>query len=123
MKKIVLFAITFVFAAAFGVAYASGIGNGITDFAGRSYDEVPVFGSMESAPMPGVVEGSNAGGLRSTDLGIEGLSNGITDFTGRSIDSLSDLGTAIHGVRSGSFVKSAPWLPAAVYDPGRPLTN
>ncbi len=123
MKKIALFVFTFVFAAAFGVAYASGIGNGITDFTGRSYDEVPVFGSMESGPMSGVVEGSNAGGLRSVDLGIEEMNNGITDFTGGSYERVPDFGPAVLSGKLHSIVKSAARLPEAVYDPGKPVTN
>ncbi len=128
MKKTALFAVTFVFAAAFGVAYAGEgnkvISNGITDFTGRSYDEVPVFSSVgSSAMLSDSIESSNAGGLRSSDLGIEGMNNGITDFTGRTYDAVPHFGTADPAIKLHSAVKSAARLPEAVYDPGKPLTN
>ncbi len=122
MKKIVLFAITFVFAAAFGVAYASEIGNGITDFSGRSYDSVSSFNSAESDPMPSVVEGSSAGGQRSADFGIEEMNNGITDFTDRTYDTSPNFGPAASVVKFHTLVKSAP-VRAEVRDFGKPLTN
>ncbi len=128
MKKTALFAVTFVFAAAFGVAYAGEgnkvISNGITDFTGRSYDEVPVFSSVgSSAMLSDSIESTNAGGLRSADLGIETMNNGITDFTDRSYDTVPDFGPAVSSGKLHSTVKSAARLPEAVYDPGKPLTD
>lgn len=124
MKKLALFVFTFVFAAAFGVAYAGGAGNGITDFTGKSYDEVPVFSSVgSSAMLSDSIESTNAGGLRSADLGIETMNNGITDFTDRSYDAVPDFGPAVSSGKLHSTVKSAARLPEAVYDPGKPLTD
>ncbi len=122
MKKIAVFVLTFVFAAAFGVAYAGEAGNGITVFNGKSIDTLTDLYPAASDPMPNVVEGSNAGGLRAVDLGIEEMNNGVTDFTGRSIDTTADLGAAFAGVKSHTLMKSAP-VRAGVYDFGKPLTN
>ncbi len=124
MKKIALLAITIAFVAAFSVAYAGGAENGVTDFTGKSYDEVPVFSSVgSSAMLSDSIESTNAGGLRSADLGIETMNNGITDFTDRSYDAVPDFGPGISSGKLHSTVKSAARLPEAVYDPGKPLTN
>ncbi len=122
MKKIALVVFTIVFAAALGVAYAGEAGNGITVFNGKSIDTLADLYPAAADPMPGVVEGSNAGGLRSADLGIEEMNNGITDFTGRSIDTTSDLDSAVSGAGFHSLVKSAP-RKADVLESGKPWTN
>jgi hypothetical protein len=106
MKKILVFAITFVFVAAFGVAYAGEMSNGITNFTGKYINTPADNYSADSDAMPSAVESSNAGGLRSADLGIERLNNGISDFTGGTYDSPSDLGEAVPSAIHGAFVKS-----------------
>ncbi len=123
MKKIALFVFTVVFAVALGVAYAGEAGNGITVFNGKSIDTLSDLYPAASDPVPSAVEGSNAGGLRSADLGIETMNNGITDFTDRSYDAVPDFGAAVPSGQLHSLVKSADRLPKAVYDPGKPLTN
>ncbi len=115
MKKIVLFAITFVFAAAFGVAYAGtpdlktydsewGISPEILSRAvpanivvsnhqptldplatGRTYDSS--FGKAAELGHPAFIEGANAGGLRSADS-VDAPANGVSDFSGRTYDIL-----------------------------------
>ena len=122
MKKISLLVFTIVFAAAFGVAYAGEVSNGITNFTGKSIDSLSDLYPSGADPTTGVVEGSSAGGLRSVDLGIEDMHNGVTDFTGRSIDTLGDLGSTAPSVRFHSLVKSAPRVPDAI-DFGKPVTN
>ncbi len=121
MKKIALFALTIVISAAFGVAYAGEFSNGITNFAGKTINTSSDL-STRLDTVPGVTEGSNPGGLRSADLGLEKMNNGVTDFSGRTIDTLSDLGPAGPGASSHSLVKSAPFR-ASVPDFGKPLTN
>ncbi len=106
MKKIALFVFTIVFAAALGVAYAGEVPNGITNFTGKYINTLGDLSPADSGAMPNAVESSNAGGLRSADLGIERLDNGATDFTGRTYDSPSDLGAALPGAIHGAFVKS-----------------
>jgi hypothetical protein len=106
MKKIALFVFTIVIAAAFGIAYAGEVSNGITNFAGKYINTLGDLYPADSSAMPSAVESSNAGGMRSADLGIEKLNNGISDFTGRSYDSPSDLGAAVPGAIHGAFVKS-----------------
>ena len=111
MKKILLYAITTVFALTLGVSYANAGGkelrNGVTDFSGRTYDTL----SDISMAAPGVshgaaVESSNAGGLRSAGPDMES-SNGVTDFTGRTYDTLSDIGMAAPGASRGASVESS----------------
>ncbi len=115
MKKIVLFAITFVFAAAFGVAYAGtpdlrtydsdwGInpellaravpaGAAVSNHqptldplaTGKTYDSS--FGNAVALGHPAFIEGANAGGLRSAGA-IDDPSNGVTDFSGKTYDIL-----------------------------------
>lgn len=125
MKKILVFAITFVFAAALGVAYAGEAGNGITIFNGKSIDTLADLYPAGSDPAPAAVESANAGGLRSVDLGFNAEDNGITNFSGSSTDTLSDLGpAAIAGVKSHALVKSAPRsMDVYLRGSGMPLTN
>lgn len=77
MKKTLIAAIAMVAATGLGTAYA-GLGNGVTDFTGKSYD---VFEIAPAADMK-AYESSAAGSRR--DAGE--LYNGVTDFTGRSYD-------------------------------------
>jgi hypothetical protein len=83
---------------------------------------VPDFGTIESGAMQNAIESSNAGGLRSAELGlgIEEMNNGITD---RSYDTVPDSGPAVSGIRLHVLVKSSSRLPEAVNEPGKPLTN
>jgi hypothetical protein len=92
MKKILLYAITMVFAVAFIVAYAGEEGkvmnNGITDFAGRTIDtlsDLSLAGPGEMA-----VEGANAGGIREEGAAAV-WSNGVTVFNGKGISTRTDL--------------------------------
>ena len=84
MKKIIIITITMVFGLALGLAYAGG--NGVTDFAGRTYD------TLEISPILGVAhgafEGSAAGGIRLAASDTEQLYNGLTDFSGRTYDTI-----------------------------------
>ncbi len=118
MKKIALFAFTVIFAAAFGVAYAGEVSNGITNFTGKYINSRADLDSIDSSAMPSAVEGSNPGGLRSADLGIEEMNNGATNFSGLTYDT----GAAVSGVIHGAIVKSAPYR-AVVPDFSKPLTN
>ncbi len=115
MKKIVLFAITFVFVAAFGVAYAGtpdlqtydsnwGInpeilaravpaGNAVSNHqptldplaTGKTYDSS--FGIAAELGHGSFMESSSAGGLRSANP-VDDPANGVTDFSGRTYDIL-----------------------------------
>ncbi len=58
------------------------LSNGITDFAGRSYDDTGLNATLTAKNS---VEGSSAGGPRA-DAVFKDLHNGITDFSGRSYD-------------------------------------
>ena len=92
MKKILLYAITMVFAVAISTAYAYEEGkvmnNGITDFAGKTIDTL----SDLSPAVPGAmeVEGANAGGIREEGAGVEWF-NGVTIFNGKGISTRTDL--------------------------------
>lgn len=102
MKKILLYAITMVFTLTLGVAYAEagsnfGSNKAITNF---NYDIGP-------ADVPATsMDGSNAGGLRSAEPGME-LTNGITDYSGRSYDTLADISITSPGVSSGASAEGS----------------
>ncbi len=109
-KTMISFAMITVLALTFGAAYAMEGGielyNGITDFSGRSYDNVPDFGPAANAVVDTGEESSAAGGLRSDEPGIE-LNNGITDFSGRSYDMVPAFGPAAESEMYGETVESA----------------
>jgi hypothetical protein len=92
MKKILLYAVTMVFAVAFSVAYAGEEGkvmnNGITDFAGRTIDTLSDLSPVGAGVA--YVEDANAGGIREEGLVAE-WSNGITVFSGKGISTRTDL--------------------------------
>ena len=92
MKKILLYAITMVFAVAFSVAYAGEEGkvihNGITDFAGRTIDTLSDLSL--AAPGAMAVEGANAGGIRE-ERPVAEWYNGVTVFSGKGISTRTDL--------------------------------
>jgi hypothetical protein len=92
MKKILLYAITMVFAVALSVAYAYEEGkvmnNGITDFAGRTIDTLSDLSLVGPDAM--AVEGANAGGIREEGPVAE-WHNGVTVFNGKGISTRTDL--------------------------------
>ena len=92
MKKILLYAITMVFAVALSVAYAYEEGkvmnNGITDFAGRTIDTLSDLSLVGPDAM--AVEGANAGGIREEGPVAE-WHNGVTVFSGKGISTRTDL--------------------------------
>ncbi len=88
MKKILLYAVTMVFAVAFSTAYAYEEGkvmnNGITDFAGKTIDTL----SDLSPAVPGAMEVEYAnGGIREEVA----WHNGVTIFDGKGISTRTDL--------------------------------
>ena len=88
MKRLLIFTITMMLTAAFGVAYANGGGAAP---APTTYDMLlPLIPAVANAAS---VEGSNPGGLRSMEP-EKALNNDITDFTGRTYDTLSEIGPA-----------------------------
>jgi hypothetical protein len=91
MKKILLYAITMVFAVALSVAYAYEEGkvmhNGITDFAGRTIDTLSDLSLVGPDAM--AVEGANAGGIREEP--VAEWHNGVTVFSGKGIGTRTDL--------------------------------
>jgi len=109
MKKILLYAITMVFAAALSVAYAHEdgkvMGNGITDFAGKTIDSL-----SDLAPGgPGAiaeVEVANAGGIRSDALAAKWY-NGVTVFSGKGISTRTDLDEYFADAFRGDEMKDA----------------
>jgi hypothetical protein len=118
MKKILFSITSMVFVLTLGTAYAAdmagkGLGNGITDFTGRSYESFDIgpAHAMDS------VEGVSAGGLRVAD---KELNNGITDFSGRSYEAF-DIGPAhdmnsVEGVSAGGLRAADKGLYNAVTD-------
>lgn len=98
------------FVLGFGVAYAGGLHNGVTDFSGRSYD---TFEIGQTAPVvaDNAYESSAPGSKRMVEGGVGEVSNGITDFSGRSHDTfeiehgLSD-SRVVEGSAAGSLRKN-----------------
>jgi hypothetical protein len=94
MKKTLLYTITMIFAAAisaYGYDEGKAIGNGITDFNGKTIDTLSdLIPAVPGAMDLGYVEGAGAGGIRSEDPAAE-FYNGITIFSGRGVSTRSDL--------------------------------
>jgi hypothetical protein len=127
MKKILLYAITMVFALTLGVSYANAGGkelqNGITDFSGRTYDTLSdISMATPGASHGAAVESSNAGGLRSAEPGME-LNNGVTDFSGRTYDTLSDVGMAAPSASRSAAVESSNAGGPRTVIPGQESSN
>ena len=84
MKKTFAIMGASLFMLGFGIAYAGGLNNGVTDFSGNTYDV------LESAFTTGTVsdihEGMAAGGVRLMEIDKDQLHNGVTDFSGRTYD-------------------------------------
>lgn len=85
MKKIIYMTMAMVFGLGLGMAYAGG--NGVTDFAGRTYDTLEISPAM-SVEHGAYEEGAAAGGIRLAENGTEQIHNGITDFSGRTYDTV-----------------------------------
>ena len=127
MKKILLYAITMVFAVAFSVAYAhedAKAMNGITDFAGRTIDTL-----SDLTPVgPGVayVEGAEAGGIREEGPVAE-WNNGVTVFSGKGISTRTDLdeyfAAAFPGEMKDAMVESSNAGGIRYEEPALPLVN
>jgi hypothetical protein len=92
MKKILLYAITMVFAVAISAAYGYEEGkvmnNGITDFAGKTIDTLSDLSLVGAEAME--VEGANAGGMRE-EAPVAEWHNGVTVFSGKGISTRTDL--------------------------------
>jgi hypothetical protein len=127
MKKIILYAITMVFAVAFSVAYAGEEGkvmsNGITDFAGRTIDTLSDLSPAGPAGME--VEGANAGGIR--DEGAAEFYNGVTVFSGKGISTRTDLDDYFAGAypaeMKDTMVESSNAGGIRLEEPALPLVN
>jgi hypothetical protein len=127
MKKILLYAITMVFAVAFSVAYAGEEGkvmsNGITDFAGRTIDTL--FDLSPTGHGVALVEGANAGGIR--EEGAVAFYNGITVFSGKGISTRTDLdeyfAAAYPAEMKGAMVESSNAGGIRLEEPALPLVN
>jgi hypothetical protein len=127
MKKILLYAITMVFAVAFSVAYAGEEGkvmnNGITDFAGRTIDTLSDLSLVGPAAY---VESANAGGFREEGPVAE-WSNGITVFSGKGISTRTDLdeyfAAAYPAEMKDAMVESSNAGGIRIEEPALPLVN
>ncbi len=97
------------FALTLGVAYAmegaANPSNGITDFAGLTYDTVSGIGPVALGEAETGVESSAAGGMRVDEPSIV-LGNGITDFTGLSYDVIAGPGPIASGEMYGEVLES-----------------
>jgi hypothetical protein len=127
MKKILLYAITMVFAVAFSVAYAGEEGkvmnNGITDFAGRTIDTLSDLSPLGPAAVE--VEGANAGGIR--EEGAAEFYNGVTVFSGKGISTRTDLDDYFAGLYPADMkdkvVESSNAGGIRMEEPALPLVN